>query len=42
MLLCVVGKHQTAAFRKLLEKYDNTFSFCETVNETYGNFAAVR
>ena len=42
VLLCVVGKHQTAAFRKLLEKYDNTFSFCETVNETYGNFAAVR
>ena len=28
--------------RQIIEKYDHTFSFCEEVNETYGNFKRVR
>lgn len=38
VLLCVVDKHQLTAFKKIIDKYDNTFSFYEVVNETYGNF----
>lgn len=41
VLLCVISKHQVAEFREILSRYDGTFSFCETVNETCGNFAAV-
>lgn len=42
VLLCVVNKHQLTDFKKILDKYDNTFSFYEVVNETYGNFKHVR
>lgn len=42
VLLCVVNKHQLPDFQQILEKYDNTFSFCEEVNETYGNFKRIR
>ena len=42
VLLCVINKHQLADFGKIIQKYDNTFSFCEMVNETYGNFKRVR
>lgn len=38
VLLCVVNKHQITDFKKIIDRYDNTFSFYETVNETYGNF----
>lgn len=42
VLLCVVNKHQLTDFKKILDKYDNTFSFYEVVNETYGNFKHVK
>lgn len=38
VLICVINKHQIADFKRILDKYDNTFSFYETTNETYGNF----
>lgn len=38
VLLCVINKHQIMDLNKILKKYDNTFSFAETVNEIYGNF----
>ena len=42
VLICVVNKHQIIDFQKILAKYDDTFSFTETVNETYGNFKKIR
>lgn len=42
MLICVVNKHQMVEFSNMLKKYDNTFSFQETVNETYGNFKKIK
>ena len=42
VILCVVNKHQLADFKKILSKYDDTFSFSEMVNETYGNFKHIR
>ena len=42
VLLCVVNKHQLPDFQQIIEKYDHTFSFCEEVNETYGNFKRIR
>lgn len=38
VLLCVVDRHQIVELQRILKKYDNTFSFSETVNEIYGNF----
>ena len=38
VLLCVVNKHQIVDVKNIIDSYDNTFSFCETVNETFGNF----
>lgn len=42
VLICVVNRHQLVEFQKILSKYDETFSFSETVNETYGNFAHIK
>jgi uncharacterized membrane-anchored protein YitT (DUF2179 family) len=42
VLLCVINKNQTAEFKKILDKYDNTFAFSETVNETCGNFKKIK
>lgn len=42
VLICVVNRHQIVEFQKLLSKYDDTFSFSETVNETYGNFRHIK
>lgn len=42
VLICVVNKHQITAFKQIIDKYDNTFSFYEIVNETYGNFKKVK
>ena len=42
MLICVINKHQLNDFENILSKYDNTFSFCELVNETFGNFKRIR
>jgi len=38
LLICVVNKHQLTDFKNIIDSFDNTFSFCETVNETFGNF----
>jgi uncharacterized membrane-anchored protein YitT (DUF2179 family) len=42
MLICVVNKHQIPEVNRILSKYDNTFSYCEMVSETYGNFKNVK
>ncbi len=42
MLICVVNRHQLIDFQNILKKYDNTFSFSETVNGIYGNFAKIK
>ena len=42
VLICVINKHQLNDFQKIVSKYDNTFSYFEIVNETYGNFKNVK
>lgn len=42
VLLCVINRHQIIDLKNILRKYDNTFSFAETVNETYGNFKQIK
>ncbi len=42
ILLCVVNKNQMIDLKNILNKYPNTFSFSEAVNETYGNFKKIR
>ena len=42
MIICVVNKHQIVDFKNMLQKYTDTFSFFETVNETYGNFKRIK
>lgn len=42
VLICVVNKHQIVDFQNILKKYDNTFSFVESVSNTFGNFARIK
>lgn len=42
MLLCVVNNHQIVDFQNILKKFDDTFAFSNTINETYGNFKKVK
>jgi len=42
VLLCVVNNHQIVEFHNILKKYDDTFSYSKTINETYGNFKKVK
>ena len=42
VLICVVNKHQLNDFQKIVSKYDNTFSYFEIVNKTYGNFKNIK
>ena len=42
VLICVINRHQVYDLKKILSKYDGTFSFSETVNETYGNFKQIK
>lgn len=42
VLICVINKHQLVDFQKIVAKYDNTFSYFEVINETYGNFKHIR
>ena len=42
LLICIVNRHQIMDFKKILAKYDDTFAYCETVDETYGNFVKVK
>ncbi len=42
VLICVINKHQIIELKNILKKYSDTFSFSETVNETYGNFKQIK
>lgn len=42
VLLCVVNKHQLYDFQRIIGRYDETFSFYELINETYGNFKHIK
>lgn len=42
VIICVVNKHQLCDFQNIISKYDNTFSFYEVINETYGNFKHIK
>ncbi len=42
ILICVINKHQLLDLKKILSRYENTFAFSESVNETYGNFKKIR
>lgn len=42
MLICVLNRHQLNDFQSIISKYDDTFSFCESINETYGNFKRIK
>ena len=42
MLLCVINKHQMNDLLEILAPFPDTFSYCEVVNETYGNFKMIR
>lgn len=42
ILICIINKHQLNDFQKIISKYDDTFSYFEVVNETYGNFKHVK
>ncbi len=42
VIICVINKNQIVDFKNMLQKYPDTFSFFETVNETYGNFKKIK
>lgn len=42
VVICVVNKHQLIDLQNILNEYEETFSFVETVNETYGNFKHIK
>ncbi len=42
VLICILNKHQLNDFQKIVSQYDNTFSYFEIVNETYGNFKHIK
>lgn len=42
VLICIINKHQLNDFQRIVSKYDDTFSYFEVVNETYGNFKNIK
>lgn len=42
VLICIINKHQLNDFQKIVSKYNDTFSYFEIVNETYGNFKNIK
>ncbi|MBR3837706.1 MAG: YitT family protein [Clostridia bacterium] len=42
LLISVVNRHQLMDLQKILSCYDRTFSFCESVSQTFGNFKFVK
>ena len=42
VLICIINKHQLNDFQKIVSRYDDTFSYFEMVNETYGNFKNIK
>lgn len=41
IVICVVNTHQIVDLKNILSRYENTFSFSEVINETYGNFKKI-
>ena len=42
MLICVVNRRQIADFEKIVRKYDDTFTFVSSINNTLGRFDRVK
>jgi len=42
VILCVINNQQIVELEKILARYDSTFSFSESVNDTYGNFKKIK
>lgn len=42
VLICVINPHQIIDLQNILNKYSDTFSFTETVSETFGNFKRIK
>lgn len=42
IVICVINKNQINNLQHILSKYNDTFSFFEVVNETYGNFKKIK
>ncbi len=42
MLICVVNRRQIADFEKIVRKYDETFTFVSSINNTLGRFDRVK
>lgn len=42
VLISVINRHQLIDLQKILNKFDNTFSFSESVNQTFGNFKHIK
>jgi len=42
VLICIINKHQLNDFQKIVSEYEDTFSYFEVVNETYGNFKYIK
>ena len=42
VIICVINRHQIFKISDILQKYDKTFSFLETINDTYGNFKKIK
>ncbi len=42
VLICIINKHQLNDFQKIIAKYNDTFSYFELVNETFGNFKHIK
>lgn len=42
LLISVINRHQLIDLQKILSNFDNTFSFCESVNQIFGNFKHIK
>ncbi|MBR2384718.1 MAG: YitT family protein [Clostridia bacterium] len=42
LLICVVNKNQIVDFENIIRKYDGTFAYITSVNETVGNFKIIK
>ena len=42
LLICVVNKNQIIDFENIIRKYEGTFAYITSVNETVGNFVRVK
>ncbi len=42
LLISVINRPQLMDLQKILNRYDRTFSFCENVSQTFGNFKYIK